>query len=313
MFGYAAVDGNTIAESSINVTVPLITATTEKVYNTLGAATQAVDQEGNHAGGLIGNFQSVSKSTDPIMKSYFAGTITSTNGIIAKNQKAGGVLGLQTTRLIVHDDSHNNEAQVFFAGRDATGVDALTITAGKISATNGHAGGVVGYQESGKTSIAGAKAVTVNITESLDGAYAVGGAIGEQGDDASIGTGAKFKATIADMTLAGKTLSFFPNNTDREMLGTFGTLIGIKNHWLEIKPSNVNETTVAGKAQLTTEKKTDLLFKKHSSAATTEQEQTDKYFYGDNAGWVGYATQSSMYFGSDDVQGNYEMNIYENY
>lgn len=308
MIGFATVEGATTMEKQITMTVPTITATTEATRASLSAKAPA---NGNNAGGLVGNYQNVSDSKDT--KSKFAGTIKARKGIVAMAARAGGVLGEQRTVMFTHtveDGAHVYGPQVLIGD----GAEAK-VTIGDLIAVNGLAGGLIGYQESGKVKVAGGNNVEINITK-ISASHNAGGAIGESNDDAFLAIDNKtLKATTGDMVIT-KGSSYFPTTAYRNYFGTFGTLVGEKQHWLEIGKSGANNVTakVADGNLLTDTKKDELLFGLNGTAATTEIFPTSKKFWGDENGYLGHAKESSQYIVKGAVQqGNYDFNVFKKY
>lgn len=289
LFGYVCMEGPATVEEKITVTVPTITATTTETRASLSAKATTY---GNNAGGLLGNFQNVGK--DEKIQSKFAGTVSARKGIVAESMRAGGLIGEQFTRMFTHSSNHNSPAQVLISASAAS-----TINIGELTATNGVAGGVIGYQEQGKVEIANGADVTVNITK-INAAYAAGGAIGESNDDALLATKAKkLSATTGDMAIT-KDSKYFPTTEYRNYFGSFGTLVGEKNHWLEI--GNNASAKVAGGNLLTDAKKNALLFGLNGTAANTEEVPAGDKFWGDENGFLGHGKESSQYIVKGNVQ-----------
>jgi hypothetical protein len=306
MIGQAVVDGSTVMQSKISVTVPTITATTTEEKTKMS---QGETKVGNNAGGLIGNYQNKSTSTETA--SYFAGDVKSRITINADGRRAGGILGEQNTKNFTHNSTHDDPAQVLI-GTAATKVDVALL-----KAENGWAGGLVGYQEKGKLAVASGADVEVKIGN-IEAACCAGGAIGESNDDALIAPSTfKIKADITNMTIS-KDESFFPyNQTEyRKYCGTFGTLVGQKNHWLAIGKTEIKLADAIKDSEVETrlsdDKKDELLFGLNGSAATTLQLNTYK-FWGDENGYLGWAKETSQYVVGSVQQGNYDFNVYKEY
>ena len=313
MVGFAVINGPTNIWNTITVKVPTIKATTKETRSLMK---NSMPEFGNSVGGVIGTYFNVNDNDEPITQSKFAGTIKSSKGIFAESGHAGGVIGLQKTVKFVPTTDHSDIMQVLFGVNGK----ALNVEVGELKAENGWAGGLVGYESMGKVGIAteGNSPVSFKATEKVSGANCLGGLIGEQNDMAKIGSGSGVTVDIKDFEIT-KPLSYFSSNADRMYLGTVGTLVGQKNQWLYVNGSNVIITldkAIADKDNknlLSDAKKKALLFKNHASAATTEQVQSDKFFWGDENGYVGFAKESSMYFVKNAQQGNYEFNIYKAY
>lgn len=313
MIGFAVINGPTNIWNTITVKVPTIKATTKETRSLMK---NSMPEFGNSVGGVIGTYFNVNDNDEPITQSKFAGTIKSSKGIFAESGHAGGVIGLQKTVKFVPTTDHSDVMQVLFGVNGK----ALNVEFGELKAENGWAGGLVGYESMGKIGVAmdNNSPVTVTAKTKISGANCIGGLIGEQNDMAKIATASAVTVDIKDFEIT-KPLSYFSSNSDRNYLGTVGTLVGQKNQWLYIDGGKVTvklPDAIADKDNknlLSDAKKKALLFKNHASAATTEQVQSDKFFWGDENGYVGFAKETSMYFVKNAQQGNYEFNIYKAY
>lgn len=244
-------------------------------------------EDGSYAGGFVGNITAESSATPAVRVNN--AKVTVPGEISATKYYAGGLIGSLAT--------------------DAAGENRLNsaiVKVGTIAATEGFAGGELGYAKAGKVNFgrAAANFVTEVEVNKIKGAYAMGGLLGSNSNNSEIkvltgkyGTEAdpensSIKITIKDWENTKKdgfAAYFGPSDAEAQRAGNISNVIGL----LEGKPIEItNAKDFAGNDllivtdYLNAAKKVALGFKFHRDEYWTTHQDTE--FWGDYNGYVGY-------------------------
>lgn len=244
-------------------------------------------QNGSYAGGFVGSITAESSATPAVRVNN--AKVTVPGEISATKYYAGGLIGSLAT--------------------DAAGENRLNsaiVKVGTIAATEGFAGGELGYAKAGKVNFgrAAANFVTEVEVNKIKGAYAMGGLLGSNSNNSEIkvltgkfGTEAdpensSIKITIKDWENTKKdnfATYFGPSDAEAQRAGNISNVIGL----LEGKPIEItnakdfadNDLLIVTD-YLNAAKKVALGFKFHRDEWWTTHQDTE--FWGDYNGYVGY-------------------------
>ena len=285
----------------------------------------------NYVGGLIGAVEPTDEGADAIPSvTITSATVDLANNIDASGSYAGGLIGkavaTEITLTFAKPSSVNVDGAISTDGLYAGGLIGYdkatttllknaTVTAGEVSAEDGYAGGEVGYLYGGTTEIGGyvngSTLETVIDIEKLAGAYAVGGLIGNNDNNAKVAVLAGYKGDATEATESGSFISIdiaaFENtkgegtedldayyvsqgaDAKAKLAGTFSNVLGKLDGKLYI-----NETALTVVDNLQGDEKIAVGYQCRPDQDATYQAGVRK-FWGDYNGYVG-AGKSGQYF-----------------
>lgn len=277
---------------------------------------------GRNVGGLVGRLQDL---TADKKVTFVDGEVTAAT-ILAEKVNAGGFIGYSNIT------STPEKTSLSIAGADAInglGTGVKVKVSNKIEATQGWAGGLIGQQDKGQTKITDEK-VAVNVdVNSLNGAYCVGGLVGENLD--KLGVDAKVEANKITIKVSNwvntQNYQWFVNHSKQGYCGSFAHLLGQQSQSTYIDESQLvvvetdanvlndwQKTTSSGKHYVIKPQiKNALLFWVANDPNDTMGEFGLK-FWGDERGYIGQAKATSATFVKNGVvQGDYVLNISKEY
>lgn len=242
----------------------------------------------SYAAGLVAELESESGNSDFDDNSVTADTIYTVD------QFAGGWIGISN---LMGDNAK------LLIDRDNAASDSKVTVNKFIEATEGYAGGLIGEAEDGETFI-GRKAkddemkvqetLTITVAE-LRAAYAGAGIVGDNEIDTHVWTGSSDKAyfktdvklTKFTNTKANIWEEYFPYNSDKHLLGSFGNVVGYMDGVVDV----YKDKLTINKANLNKDAKVALIYKNNPNRHHTTDGYA--YYWGDSNYYVGWGNTGS--------------------
>jgi hypothetical protein len=252
------------------------------------------------------------------------------NTILAEKVNAGGFFGYTNITSTPDKTSLN------IGGEDALNSLNNKVNVNvtnKIEATQGWAGGLIGQQDKGMTKILDVKAPVTVTVGSLNGAYCVGGLVGENLDELAVLANTTVNKVPYGITITvsnwvnTQDYQWFVNHSKQGYCGSFAHILGQQS-----QPTTIDETLLTVVATNANE---DNTWEKYTSGGTHKvikpaikdallfwvandpqdtQGEFGLKFWGDERGYIGQAKATSTTFIKNGVvQGDYVMNISKEY
>jgi hypothetical protein len=328
--GFDAETASQINGTNVNVTLLRATEDPKDATSQTGYG-----ESGDNVGGFVGNLWAV-KTTDRInwtpqpgqsieMWGTFRSTTDKGEGkVLAEGRNAGGLIGFYDLPETTLKDHLNGVAI-----SSATDNKRITeVILDNIEATNGNAGGLIGWVDKGDAIIGGGykdkdnrSTVTVNIKKKISAASGAAGLVGTNSDAVDVSgvtrkldlnpNSAAVTVTVADYANTWTQAQFESGyayngsvSDSRRLCGSFAGLLGLGNELFSIHTPNVTAPAVIAKA-----KKQTLLFTLNPEGVNTHGVKNDK-FWGDTKGYVGFMKNTGKYYidGAEPEQGDQGFN-----
>ena len=301
-----------IDNGKVNVT--LLQAT----ENPKSATSQAgYGKSGDNVGGFIGNIVATATEdrvvwTEQKGQNFEAwGTFTSTDKVLAEGRNAGGLIG----RSYLPETSTNDRNNVVAISSATDAQKNTTVTLKNLEATNGNAGGLIGYVYKGDAVIGGGSKAKGSYSEVkatadlISTASGGAGLVGENSDGVDVSgitrakydgsyQEAKVTATVKDFANTWTKAQFESgyayggsSQMSKKLGGTFAAILGHGNNEFFI----YNKAVTASPKPIADAKKLALFFDVNPDGINTHSVETDKY-WGDQNGFVGYMTNTGSYY-----------------
>jgi hypothetical protein len=300
-------------------------------------------KSGSNVGGFIGNLWAVSTqdrvawTLEKSQKIEMWGKFNSADAVLAEGRNAGGLVGYS----YLAETANNDHTSVLAISSDVTAQRPTTITLNNLEATNGNAGGLIGWNYKGDAVIGGggqywsgggkegvnASEVKIANIALLSAASGAAGLVGVNGDAVDVSglhrtywNTKKFatpvSVTVADFANTWTESQFnggyaYGDNSalSKKLGGTFAGILGQGNNEFFIRNANV---TVSPEL-ISDSKKYDLLFYVNPDGINTHAVENDVY-WGDHNGYVGYMTNTGSYYINGAIpQGDQNFNYRTNY
>lgn len=268
----AGLVGELIAEDATGLAITLVN---DKVK------ANNISTEGQYAAGLVGYLKDVSGTAPD--KGYARVTSADVDAaLISSNEFAGGVVAQSNL------------------GKSRFRLNSADVKVTEISATEGFVGGELGQSVEGEVAIGGVKSVDTNFitnidVEKLNGAYSVGGLVGNNKSDVNVFTGtwtkdskdyvASIAVDITEFANAEKPDSYYEGDfTQTQRAGTMSNIVGMTS-------GNVAITETAQLVvtdHLNSAMKIAVKYKLHSDETHNLAEDASQKYWGDYNGYVGW-------------------------
>lgn len=281
---------------------------------------------GRNVGGLVGRLQDF--TTDKKV-TWVDGEVKAAT-ILAEKVNAGGFFGYTNITSTPDKTSLN------IGGEDALNSLNNKVNVNvtdKIEATQGWAGGLIGQQDKGMTKILDVIAPVTVTVGSLNGAYCVGGLVGENLDELAVLANTTVNKVPYGITITvsnwvnTQDYQWFVNHSKQGYCGSFAHILGqqsqpttIDESLLTVVATNANENntwekyTSGGTHKVIKPAIKDALLFWVANDPQDTQGEFGLKFWGDERGYIGQAKGTSTIFIKNGVvQGDYVMNISKEY
>jgi hypothetical protein len=328
---YTTAKGFTSQINGTNVNVTLLQATEDPKDAT---SQTGYGESGDNVGGFVGNLWAV-KTTDritwelqPGQNIEMWGKFISNDKVLAEGRNAGGLIGFyELTETTLKD--HANGVAISSATDNKR---ETTVTLKNIEATNGNAGGLIGWADKGDAIIGGGYkdkdnrstvTVTINKISAASGAAGLVGTNSDAVDVSGLTRNKDLNPNTAPVSVAITdyantwTQAQFENgyaynggkSDSRRLCGSFAGLLGLGNELFSIHKANVTAP-----AKIADAKKKALFFTLNPEGVNTH-DVTDDKFWGDTNAYVGFMKSTGKYFidGGEAEQGDQGFNWRTNY